>query len=256
MLRSLRSLARRLLAVRRTPTYYLPWITRPGLECALLLNNIEARFKSGYNHGPFPIRVVQYNASGCPARRYDVRLADSTDAVELCLEGVPESYGFVTIDGERMHSDLYVTLSDGSMYTATHGRGEFVETYPIWVRAAWAVVGAALAAGGQTIPAFVRDQYVYVGPESRSHLLLMNLSNVTNRIRVEASIEGSRHGARLLTLPPMGALLLDVADIEPARGAETAVWRVRLKGNAWFNLYLVGAGPRDLAGPLSLMHVK
>jgi hypothetical protein len=32
--------------------------------------------------------------------------------------------------------------------------------------------------------------------------------------------------------------------------------RLRLSGNAWFNLYLVGAGPRDLDGALSLMHVK
>jgi hypothetical protein len=31
---------------------------------------------------------------------------------------------------------------------------------------------------------------------------------------------------------------------------------VTLEGNAWFNLYVVGAGPRDLDGPLSVMHVK
>jgi hypothetical protein len=31
---------------------------------------------------------------------------------------------------------------------------------------------------------------------------------------------------------------------------------LRLTGNAWFNLYLVGAGTRNLEGALSLMHVK
>jgi hypothetical protein len=31
---------------------------------------------------------------------------------------------------------------------------------------------------------------------------------------------------------------------------------LHLEGNAWFNLYLVGAAPRDFAGPLSLMHVN
>lgn len=242
--------------MRRTPTYYLPWIIRPGLECVLLLNNVEARFKAGYNQGPFPLTVVQYDAAGRPMRRYDVQLADSTDAVELRLEAVPDGCGFVTVDGERIHSDLYVTLSDGAMYTATHGRGEFVETYPLWVRALWAIAGAALAAAGRTLPAFVRDQYVYAGPDNRSHLLLLNLSNVTNRIRVLASADATPLGARLLALPPMGAHLLDVAALAPRPPAGTAVWRLRLEGNAWFNLYLVGAGARDLAGPLSLMHVK
>ena len=47
MATSLRGLAQRLLGVRRTPTYYLPWLTRPGLECVLLLNNVEARLKAG-----------------------------------------------------------------------------------------------------------------------------------------------------------------------------------------------------------------
>jgi len=32
--------------------------------------------------------------------------------------------------------------------------------------------------------------------------------------------------------------------------------RIRFVGNAWFNFYVVGAGPRNFNGPLSLMHVK
>jgi hypothetical protein len=67
--------------------------------------------------------------------------------------------------------------------------------------------------------------------------------------------DGARVGARLLRLPPMGSALLDVATLAPAAGRLT-VDRLRLTGNAWFNLYLVGAGPRDLDGALSLMHVK
>ena len=59
MHRALRTLARRLLGVRRTPAYYLPWITRPGLECALVLHNVEARFKPGWNEGPFELTAEQ-----------------------------------------------------------------------------------------------------------------------------------------------------------------------------------------------------
>jgi hypothetical protein len=52
------------------------------------------------------------------------------------------------------------------------------------------VVGGLLALLGRAIPAFVRHQYAYVGPDSRSHLLIMNLSNATNRVRVVASRDG------------------------------------------------------------------
>ena len=36
----------------------------------------------------------------------------------------------------------------------------------------------------------------------------------------------------------------------------TSVIRARFEANAWFNLYVVGAGRKDLEGPLSFMHVK
>src|SRR6185295_12397069 len=85
-------------------------------------------------------------------------------------------------------------LSDGRYYTSTHGRQEFVETYPVWTRALLAVLGRALALFGRTIAAFRREQYVFVGAESRSHVLLMNLSNVVNRIRLVASRDGRRRG--------------------------------------------------------------
>ena len=183
-----------MLGVERTPTYYLPWLTRPGLDCVILINNIEARFKQGYNQGPFPSSVQQYDADGGRVRRYEVRLASSTDTAEVRLEPTPTGYGFVTVDVSRIHSDLYTTLSDGEYYTATHGRQEFVETYPGWTRILMGVIGGLLALIGRTIPAFRRDQYVFVGAESRSHLLLMNLSNVTNRIRIVPSEGGRRLG--------------------------------------------------------------
>jgi hypothetical protein len=256
MANPIRVLARKVLGVERTSTYYLPWLTRPGLDCVILINNIEARFKQGYTQGPFPSSVQQYDADGGVVRRYDVCLHSSTDIAEIRLEPTPAGYGFVTVDVSRLHSDLYTTLSEGEYYTATHGRQEFVETYPLWTRVLMGAIGGLLALVGRTIPAFRRDQYVFVGTESRSHLLLMNLSNVTNRIRIEPSAGGRRLAGRMLALPPMGSRTLDVSSLgEPVTEAP-AVKHLHLEGNAWFNLYLIGAGPRDLAGPLSLMHVK
>jgi len=260
MTRMFRSLARRLLGVARPPTYYLPWIVRPGLECALVLSNVEARFKPEYGSGPFRASVVQYDARGVAAHVYEVSLQSSTDALELPLKPADGGCGFVTVTGDRIQSDLYVTLSDGRDYTATHGRGEFVEAYPLLTRLLLKAGCGVASLAGRTIPLFARNQYVYLGPESRSHVLLMNLSNVTNCIRAvlntAQSAEARAVGSRLLRLPPMGSHLLDVASLAPGRALNAGAWRLGLEGNAWFNLYLVGAGPLDLAGPLSLMHVK
>lgn len=256
MARALRVLARKALGVARIPTYYLPWLTRAGLDCVVLINNIESRFRPEYNIGPFPCSVLQYDADGTVVGRYEVALASSTDTAEIRLRPTRAGCGFATVDVSNIHSDLYTTLSDGRYYTGTHGRHEFVETYPAWARMLLGAVGGLFVLAGRTIPAFRREQYVFVGVESRSHLLLMNLSNVVNRIRVVVSEGGRRLSSQLLTLPPMGSLMFDVSPLgEP--GADTlAVKHLHLEANAWFNLYLVGAGPRDLAGPLSLMHVK
>lgn len=257
---SLRNFAKRVLGVERQPTYYLPWLTRPGIDCALVLSNVESRFKLGHNRGSFPVTAVQYDASGAVAARHAVTLPNAVEAVELPLEPAAGGCGFATVSGERINSDLYVTLSDGETYTATHGRGEFIEHYPFRGRLLLALVGGLLACVRRAIPAFVRHQYAYTGPDSRSHLLVMNLSNVTNRVRVVASRAhadgGSALGVRLLRLPPMGSTLLDIGTLGPAAGSATEVWRLKLEGAAWFNLYIVGAGSRDLQGPLSLMHVK
>lgn len=253
---ALRPLMRRLLGVARTPTYYLPWLGRPGLECVLLLSNVESRFSPEFNRGPFAVTVTQYGADGNIARRYAVSLADCAETVELRLESAPGGCGFAVVGGERLQSDLYVTLSDGKTYTATHGRGEFIETYPLRARLALAAIGRLLALFGRALPAFVRDQYAYIGRDHQSHLLLMNLSNIPNRVRVAASGDGRLFGVRLIALPPMGSQLLDVRNLSPEATGSTGVWRLRLEGNAWFNLYIVGAGARGLAGPLSLMHVK
>lgn len=251
----LRSLARYLLGVCRPPTYYLPWLTRPGLECSILVNNIESRFTTGRDAVGLEATVTQHDHDGRVVGVRRTTLSDSTDAREVRVTPTSAGHGFVIVTAPRIHSDLYVALDDGESYTATHGRQEFVEHYPPWTRAILAIVGGVLARGGRTLPAFTRDQYVYQGPHGRSHVLLLNLSNVVNRIRVVASRDGRRLGKRLVRLPPMGTAFLEVGMLAPADAALT-VTRLRLAGNAWFNLYLIGAGPRDLDGPLSLMHVK
>jgi hypothetical protein len=251
----LRSLARRLIGVTRVPTYYLPWMTRPGLECLVLVNNIESRFTSGREAGRLEATVTQYDADGGLVGVQRTVLEDSVDAREVRVVPTPAGHGFVTVEAPRIHSDLYVALVGADAYTATHGRQEFVERYPLAPRVLLALAGAVLSLIGRTPPLFARDQYVYHGPDSRSHVLLLNLSNVVNRVRVVATRAGAVAGTRLLRIPPMGSALLDVAALAPAAGPLT-VDRLRLTGNAWFNLYLVGAGPRDLDGALSLMHVK
>ena len=72
---------------------------------------------------------------------------------------------------------------------------------------------------------------------------------------VTARREGAATHARLIRVAPMGAALVDAAVLAD-RAPDSTVLTLTLQGNAWFNIYLVGAGPRDLAGPLSLMHVK
>lgn len=260
MRRLLRSLARRALGVTRTPAYYLPWLTRPGLDCALILSNVESRFRTGAARGPLSLTVDQHDRDGSLFRRYEVALPDATATVELPLAPAPGGCGIAFVRGEGLHSDLYVTLTGGETYTATHGRGEFVERYPARARVALAAASAALAVAGRGLPAFARDQYVYAGPDARSHLLLMNLANVPNRLRLELGRAGAsvRHEVRLA---PLGSALVDVGELVDRAGsthdsAGPVAWHARLWGNAWFNLYLVGAGARDLAGPLSLMHVK
>ena len=255
MTRLLRRVARAVLGVERHAVYYLPWLVQPGLECVLILSNLEARFKSGYNTGPFAVRVTQYDADGRQRAERRVTLERSTDAVEVPLPASGAGRGFVTVDAERIQSDLYVTLSDGDAYAATHGRQEFLEHYPMRSRAVLAVVGRLLAWFGRTVPAFVRHQYAYVGAESRSDLLLLNLSNVTNRVRVVALGPAGGAGS-LVRIPPMGSYLLNVSSLISPPPTGTRVVPLRLEGNAWFNLYVVGAVDADRAAPLSLMHVK
>src|SRR5437867_9128222 len=107
MTRLLRRVARALLGVERPRVYYLPWLVRPGLECVLMLSNLEARFKSGYNAGPLDVRVTQYDADGRQRAEHRVRLERSTDVVEVPLSSFGAGWGFVTVDGERIHADLY-----------------------------------------------------------------------------------------------------------------------------------------------------
>src|SRR5262245_3073537 len=121
MTRLLRRLARTLLGVERPRVYYLPWLVRPGLDCVLMLSNLEARFKTGQNTGPFAVRVTQYDADGRARGEHHARLEGSTDLVEVKLPSTDAAWGFVTVDGDHLHSDLYVTVSDGDAYAVTHG---------------------------------------------------------------------------------------------------------------------------------------
>ena len=255
-MRLVRVLARRILGVRRIPTYYLPWIARAQLECVLVLSNIEARFRPGSSPGPFRLSARQHDERGRVVGEYAVELADHLAAAEVPLTRGTEGCGIVTVDVAQIQSDLYVALCGAGSYTVTHGRHEFVERYPAWTRLVMAALGRLLALMGRTIPACARTQYVYSGADHRSHLLLMNLSNVTNRIRVDLQSRAFEWTPRLLALPPMGAHLLRLPAATRGETAGLHVGRLHAAGNAWFNLYVVGAGPRDLAGPLSLMHVK
>ena len=186
MLRRFRSLARRLVGVERVPTYYLPWLTRPGLECVVLLNNIESRFTSGRTATGLEATVTQHDADGRVVGVHRAALRDSTDTREVRLPPTAAGHGFVTVAAPHIRSDLYVALVDGESYTATHGRQEFVEHYPAGSRAILTLAGGLLGLAGRTIPAFARDQYVYRGPASRSHLLLMNLSKREQGRRFES----------------------------------------------------------------------
>src|SRR5947199_394243 len=162
MTRLLRRVARGLLGVERPLVYYLPWLERPGLECVLILSNVEARFKPEYKYGPFKLRVTQYDATGLKRAEHRVELSDSTDVVELPLSSTGAICGYVA------------------------GAG----------------------------------------------------SNVMIRI------------------PPMGSHLLNVANMVPSPAQGTGVVPLRLEGNAWFNLYVVGAVHSERSAQLSLMHVK
>src|SRR5262245_24008365 len=206
MLKRLRTWTRGLLGVRREPTYYLPWLIRPGLDCLVLLNNIELRFTTGREARGLAATLTQFDAEGRVVAEHQVVLTESTDAREVRLAPAGAGHGYVTVEAPAIKSDLYVALADGETYTATHGRQEFIEHYPPWTRAVLAVAGAVLAPLGLTVPAFARDQYVYHGADSRSHLLLLNLSNVVNRVRVVSA----RGGAQLVRIPPRGARLLEV----------------------------------------------
>ena len=92
----LRNLAKRMQCVERRPTYHLPWLTWPHLQCALMLSNVESRFKIGYDRGSFPVSAIQYDARGAVAKRCAVTLPDAVEAVELPLEPAAGDCGFGT----------------------------------------------------------------------------------------------------------------------------------------------------------------
>ena len=240
----------------RPRTYYLPWITRPGLDCALVLSNVEARFKPELSAGPILVTVVQYDARGKAARQYEVTLVDSTDTVEMPLTPAAGGCGFATVRGEGLHSDLYVTLSDGHDYTATHGREEFIEEYPGLIRRLLSTAGAVMSVLGRTLPIFTRNQFVYLGPESRSHVLLMNLSK-----RDESHPGRGQHREAPYRLAPAPAAADGVASARRRLPRPPALIQhqglaAQARGQCLVQPVHGGRGVEGPRGSLSLMHVK
>ena len=159
----------------------------PGLDCVVLLNNIESRFTSGREGRGLDAMVTQLDSEGRvsqPATRHAVRQhrrargAAGAGRRRLWLRDGGRAPDQVRpLRGARrrrdVHRDARPAVSSSS-------------TIRPWTRAILAVAGALLAPLGHTVPAFARDQYVYHGADSRSHLLVLNLSNVVNRVRVVA----------------------------------------------------------------------
>ena len=95
----MRRLARSLLGVKRVPEYYLPWLIRPGLDCTLILSNVESRFRTGHAPGPFPITVLQYDATGRRPTGTRPPLPNSTAVTEVRLRPAPGDVGFAHRSG-------------------------------------------------------------------------------------------------------------------------------------------------------------
>src|SRR5262245_54127687 len=112
MTRLLRRVARALLGVERPPVYYLPWLVRPGIDCVLMLSNLEARFRSGHNAGPFAFRVTQYAADGRLLAEHHTCLKHSTDVAEVTLAASDTGWGFVTIGDDPVQPDRDVPLPE------------------------------------------------------------------------------------------------------------------------------------------------
>lgn len=68
----------------------------------------------------------------------------------------------------RPSLDCVVLVNNIESRLATHGRHQFVETYPAWTRILLGTLGRLLALAGRTVPAFRREQYVFAPAEAPS----------------------------------------------------------------------------------------
>lgn len=195
---SLRQLARRLLGVRRVPTYYVPWVRREGLRVSVWRRDE-------------PGSLLTLDPSAFTA----------------------SEHGFLEIKNPA--ADVMVAVSNGDGYTATHGRNEFIEYYPWWVRAGWSVAWRVLRLLAVTVPAFTRDHMI----AGDQRLLVLNLSNLVNLIRVD-----DRWDAHLYPVPAMGSAIIPCPALLDS---------MKLTGNAWFNFYVMTESPD---GAVALQHVK
>ena len=256
MLRRVRTWTRGLLGVRRDPTYYLPWLTRPGLDCVVLLNNIESRFTSGREGRDLDATVTQFDSEGRggqPATRHaDRQHRRARGAAD------PGRRRLRLRDGgrARIKSDLYVALVDGESVHArrTAGRSSSSTTRPgrarcsRWPARSWRRWGTRAGLRARSVRLSRRGQPLApAGPES------VERRQPRSRRRRARRRAGRRPAGLHPAAEARGSL--DVDSLAPA-AERLIVEQLRLTGNAWFNLYLVGAGTRDLEGALSLMHVK
>ena len=245
MLGRLRSLARRVLGVTRESTYYLPWLTRPGLECVVLVNNIESRFTSGRAPPPpaWTRRSPSTTPSGGVVGVYTTALTDSADAREVRADadgGRPRLRDGADAAGSTPTSTwrwstaratARRTAGRSSSSTIRRGRGR-----------RWRSPAALLAAAGAHRAA-LRARPVRLSrpgqPLARAHLQPVERRqphprgrHPRRRARPGPGCCGCRRWVRPCSTSARWG----------RRPSRLVVERLRLTGNAWFNLYLVGAG--------------
>lgn len=257
----LKKLAKSFLKPQRKFTYYLPWLTTERVRCSLLLNNIEARFLTKTSLYPLDLRVTQYNESGKVIKIYQELLTSPTDVKELLLSSENQGKircGLVTIQGKRgWLSGIYLILSDGENCSLTHGRHEVIDHFPSWAGALIRVVSTCVGPFVKQLAAFGKDQFVYLHQQFSSHLIFLNLSTATNLLFLTLRKETKRITSRRLALPGLGSQVIHLRQFfSSAPGNLSGIFQLEIRATLRFNYYVIGAGPEEFSGSLSIQHVK
>jgi len=163
----------------------------------------------------------------------------------------PRGYGFVTVSTSTSTRISNVTVADGESYTATTGGPVMSRRIRFACGSCSHLLGALLAPLPPDDPGVRRDQYAYAGPDGRSHLLLHNLSNASRTASGWSPTATARAPGRGWWRCRRWAAAARRRHARARRPRADAAGAAP-RGQRLVNLYLVGAGPRDLAGPLSL----